>query len=71
MEPSPSIYQSYLLRLWCENHGENWRAMLECTSSKGRYSFSSLENLFAFIQKQTQSPPDVENGDGSPGRTTG
>jgi hypothetical protein len=56
-------YLSYLLRLWRENdsvgaHGVEtalWRASLERPQAGERQGFASLEELFAFLRKETRS----------------
>jgi len=48
-------YLSYLLRLWRGNDGEEavWRASLESPHTGERRGFSSLKDLFAFLEKAT------------------
>jgi hypothetical protein len=56
-------YLSYLLRLWRENDGEGangvetalWRASVERPQAGERQGFASLEELFAFLRKETSS----------------
>ena len=53
-------YFSYLLRIWrLENVSESlsskesvWRVSVECTRSRTRVTFTSLEDLFCFLQDQ-------------------
>jgi hypothetical protein len=48
-------YLSYLLRLW-QTQGEGhtaWRASLESSQTGKRTGFSSLDALFAFIERET------------------
>jgi hypothetical protein len=55
-----SDYQSYLLRLWQENSGEEgWRASLESAYSGGRRGFADLEALFDFLRRQTAQGPNA------------
>lgn len=54
MEPSPFQYRSYLLRLWCSGEGKTWRAMLEEVGSHEIHHFADLEELCAFLEKQTK-----------------
>lgn len=52
------MYQSYLLRLWrTAKYGKNtWQARLEEPRTGLSYGFSSLEDLFGFLRKD--SPVD-------------
>lgn len=53
-----SLYQSYLLRLWrserCEL--ECWRASLQDSRTGERIGFANLEELFAFLMQQVETP---------------
>ncbi|MBS3784262.1 MAG: hypothetical protein KGY78_07450 [Anaerolineae bacterium] len=66
--PSPQTeqrgYISYLLRLWTtERRGKLlWRASLESARTGQRRGFAGLEDLFAFLQEQTGSPPAPAEG---------
>jgi hypothetical protein len=62
MSKEQPAYLSYLLRLWRENDdtdihraGERvfWRASLENSLTGKRQGFSSLNDLFAFLQRET------------------
>ena len=57
-------YISYLIRLWqIRNAGELvWRASLESPSTGERVGFSSLDELFGFLQRQTRPTPDADQG---------
>ena len=50
-------YQAYLLRLWrTRSKGQwQWRASLESPHTGERQSFSSLEQLFAFVGERCES----------------
>ena len=58
-------YISYLLRLWQteDDKGLVWRASLECPHSGERRGFSSLVDLYAYLERemmeneQQQAPP--------------
>ena len=65
MSNEQSNYLSYLLRMWRENGEEqgNWQASLESALTHKRYVFSSLEKLFAFLQRQIGVGNDVEKGE--------
>jgi hypothetical protein len=55
MEPERPHYLSYLLRLW-RNDGElktAWRASLDSSLTGKRRSFASLDDLLAFLRRQT------------------
>ncbi len=58
-------YHAYLLRLWWAGHdGEaGWRASLEQPHTGVRHGFATLEQLFAFLKEQADSPL---NSDGVP-----
>jgi hypothetical protein len=49
-------YLSYLLRLWPaeENGGSPWRASLESPHTGERKGFASLEDLCAFLRRNTE-----------------
>jgi hypothetical protein len=53
-------YRSYLLRLWQVGRPDapSWRASLEDVRTHERQHFASLEQLFAFLEKQTHCNPD-------------
>ena len=46
-----SQYQSYLLRVWCDNEGEIWRIILEHVGTHERYGFTDFESLCAFLRE--------------------
>jgi hypothetical protein len=50
-------YQSYLLRLWrTTSQGRStWHASLELPHTGERRGFASLEQLYAFLEQQTQA----------------
>lgn len=54
MESSRSQYRSYLLRLWRSGDGKTWRAMVEEIGSHETHHFADLEELCAFLRKQTE-----------------
>jgi hypothetical protein len=59
-------YLSYLLRLWQESAGDAplWRASLERPQGGERLGFRSLEDLFAFLERETRSSsPGFESSD--------
>ena len=56
-------YLSYLLRLWQESAGDPplWRASLESPRTGARRGFASLEDLFAFLERETGAgPPELQ-----------
>lgn len=50
-------YLAYLMRLWRSGEGDEktWRALLESPGSRERQGFACLQDLFDFIQAQTQN----------------
>jgi hypothetical protein len=64
-------YLAYLLRLWqvAVEGGPGWRASLENAHTGQRQAFASLDDLFAFLRRQTAGIGAVEGKDGE--RQTG
>jgi hypothetical protein len=54
-----NVYHAYLLRLWrVQSQGQTqWRASLESPHTGERQSFSSLEQLFAFLSERCEGQP--------------
>ena len=52
----PIRSRSYILRLWCVDGPQRaaWFASLEDPSTKERFGFSCLEQLFAFLMEQRE-----------------
>ena len=52
----PNRSRSYILRLWCEDEppAAEWHASLEDPSTRERYGFSSLEQMFAFLMELSE-----------------
>jgi hypothetical protein len=56
-------YLCYLLRLWQASAGDPpsnpplWRASLESPQTDARLGFASLQDLFAFLGKETGTTP--------------
>jgi hypothetical protein len=52
----PIRSRSYILRLWCVDGPQTaeWHASLEDPSTKERFGFSSLEQLFAFLMELSE-----------------
>jgi hypothetical protein len=60
-----SDYQSYLLRLWRVNEGEEgWQASLESAHTGERRGFADLEAMFDFLRGQTAAQPGRRNDKG-------
>ena len=61
MKPSRP-YISYLLRMWRSGESEQaaWRASLENPMTGQRHGFRTLADLFAFLEKMSQSENDQE-----------
>jgi len=55
-DQQPNRSRSYILRLWStgELQAADWRASLEHPSTRERYGFPSLEQLFAFLMEQSE-----------------
>jgi hypothetical protein len=41
---------SFLLRLWQEEPGSPWRAMLRCVGTQEEHLFHNLQGLLAFLE---------------------
>lgn len=53
----PTVHsRSYILRLWCANEPRPavWHASLEDPSTKERFGFANLEQLFAFLMELSE-----------------
>jgi hypothetical protein len=55
-------YKSYLLRLWQAGSGgeQQWRASLEDARGGERIGFATLNDLCAFLRRQTGTPPEPD-----------
>jgi hypothetical protein len=53
MKTTGTAYQSYLLRLWCESDGDEWRASLENVVTHECHHFSSINALFEYLNEHT------------------
>ena len=55
-DQQPNRSRSYILRLWStgELQAADWRASLEDPSTRERYGFPSLEQLFAFLTELSE-----------------
>jgi hypothetical protein len=53
MKPAKTAYQSYLLRMWCEDQRGEWRATLEDVASGAYHNFPNMASLFTFLNCQT------------------
>ena len=69
----PNRSRSYILRLWCagEPQAAEWHASLEDPSTKERFGFSSLEQLFAFLMEQSERDSGMSGGISSTGEGGG
>jgi len=56
----PIRSRSYILRLWCVDGPPtaDWHASLEDPSTKERFGFSNLEQLFAFLMETSERDSD-------------
>ena len=62
MNTSHRYYQSYLLRIWKENHDGEWRASLQNVASGECRNYASLNELYDYLNQQAerdfiQEPP--------------
>lgn len=57
MSEKAETYFSYLLRLWREEHNDEWiwRASLESAQTGERHNFATLDELIAFLHEQTST----------------
>ena len=64
MTKEQTSYLSYLLRLWQTGEGgkRTWRASLESPGTQRRQGFASLENLFDFLESQTEAQDGQDSG---------
>lgn len=46
-------YKAYLLRMWRENQGSDWRALLENPNNGERAAFATFSELVTFLETQT------------------
>jgi len=62
--PYPIRSHSYILRLWRadEQQATEWHASLEDPSTKERFGFSSLEQLFAFLMELSERDSGMSGG---------
>ena len=53
---NPTRSHSYILRLWCVDGPQTaeWHASLEDPSTKERFGFAGLEQLFAFLMELSE-----------------
>ena len=60
----PIRSRSYILRLWCADEPQTvkWHASLEDPSTKERFGFSSLEQLFAFLMELSERDSGMSGG---------
>lgn len=50
-------YNAYLVRLWQETPHTPWRASAQCASTGQKYYFTTLAELFVFLEAQTEPRP--------------
>ena len=51
-----NVCQSYLLRIWRDGEGGEWRAMLLTIPTQERHQFTSIESLFNFLEYRADHP---------------
>ena len=49
-------YMSFVVRLWCDPAGSEWRGEVEHIQSGNRWSFASLAHLLDFLRLATDTP---------------
>ena len=65
-----SDYQSYLLRLWRVNEGEDgWQVSLESTHMGERRGFSGLEAMLDYLRWETAGPARASREDDEGGES--
>lgn len=63
-------YQSYLLRLWRVNGGQDdWQASLESTHTGERRGFGDLEAMLAYLKRETAGDKATPDEDGHGGES--
>ena len=69
----PIRSRSYILRLWCVDgpQAAEWHASLEDPSTRERFGFSSLEQLFAFLMELGERDSGMSGGTSSTGKGGG
>jgi hypothetical protein len=50
-------YRSYLLRIWRDDAFSPWRALVQNPATGERHAFSSLAQLYAFLEHQAAAEP--------------
>ena len=55
MKKSTQIYQAYLLRLWYDEDGSGFRAILEDVQTNHKQGYAGIDPLLAHIKKQVSS----------------
>lgn len=54
MKAGARIYQSYILRIWQEHPGGDWRSTLTDTRTQECSAFATMSELFAFLIQATE-----------------
>lgn len=54
MKAGARIYQSYILRIWQEQPGGDWRSSLTDTRTQECTAFATLTELFAYLIMTTE-----------------
>lgn len=49
------VAQTFLLRLWYEEHDQVWRASLKTTADEPEMGFANLEELFIHLLRWTEA----------------
>lgn len=56
---NPFFYYAYLIRLWRDTSGADWRASAQSVHSGEIVRFGSLQALFEFLEEQTVDSSQV------------
>jgi hypothetical protein len=54
MKAGARFYRSYILRLWQEQEGGEWRSSVQDTLTKDCQAFANLSELFAYLIQETE-----------------
>jgi hypothetical protein len=59
---SPSIYKSYILRMWKVVHNGQpvWQASIQSTATGERQGFSDMESLITHLTEADQRPEPAD-----------
>lgn len=61
----PSLYYSYLLRLWRDDKTSPWRIQLEDPHTGERHGFPNMEKLIEFLDRRIEEALAQDDSTGS------